>query len=493
MRLSFGRSRQVAAASFLVTLAALLLAYAAAAREPIPYITLGAMAAAVGYLMVSEHVRLREIVLWAVILVAVFNFTPALLSPLPLNEEPLANKVIKDVAIFFLLGAAVLVPPARPVTNARLRRLLGLFGSAIAVLAVVMLADLVVRETSVLSFVVSLRYYVIYPLLVFAILKFDLSSREIERLLKGIVVLAAIEGGIAVLNFLNLVGDTYYADYVFFGGQSYSRAIGTLGNPDNLGLFLGLPAMILLFSRRIFGRGQRILLFVPILAGMATTFSLASAAALGLAVLLMPRGDQPRGLGRVRAALTFVLSATLVYFAIEGRHGGDSSATRLLGSRIENVPDSFERWVSSPLTFLFGEGFGSQAIASDSGITTVVADNMVLTLALEGGMVGLVAFAALLFVAVRLVHLGLRNDRSGLVSGLYGFALFFLLYSATSVNFRLFPGAMFFWIVLGLSLTLARASRPEELASATEPSEPVQRNGGSGRLREADVASLGRP
>jgi hypothetical protein len=47
-----------------------------------------------------------------------------------------------------------------------------------------------------------------------------------------------------------------------------------------------------------------------------------------------------------------------------------------------------------------------------------------------------------------------REAPSSMARGLFGYCLFFLMYSLVAGNFRLFPGALLFWIAVGLALSL---------------------------------------
>jgi hypothetical protein len=81
---------------------------------------------------------------------------------------------------------------------------------------------------------------------------------------------------------------------------------------------------------------------------------------------------------------------------------------------------------------------------------------MVMTLALEGGLVALAAFVALTRPALRLVLLAEREGRSRYGTAIAAYGLFFLLYTPISTNFRLFPGALLLWMLVGFAATLVQ-------------------------------------
>lgn len=413
--------------------------------------------------------RTREVLLWLVILVAVFNFTPALFTPTNLVEEPAWQKALKDLPIILLLITAFSVASAGQTQRSPevLRRF-----SAVTVpaflLGVAMIIDFSMRDIDILAFLVSARYYVLYPLLALAVWKLDLSRPEIHRLAVGVVVLGAFQGGLSIANFLGVVGESYYQGYVELGGSLRSRATGTLGNPNNLGLFLGLPALLLL-HQGVFPSWRGKIVLVPILIGMALTFSKTVAVAFALVVVLQTTQGSRRG-AALRVAGIVSLSLAFMYFAITGRVGGEISNYSILGSRVVTTPEAFDEWFMSPTSFLVGRGYGSEAMTrSPSGSEPVVTDTMMLFLALEGGVVALLLFTAMVIGAVRVSLFSMRVAASGLMTGLVGYMIFFLLYSPVTTNFRLFPGALFFWLSIGLMATLAASKIAETRAAGDTP------------------------
>jgi hypothetical protein len=408
--------------------------------------------------------RPAELAVWALIAACVLNFAPALFSSENIVREPLWQKGLKDAPLLVLFLVALLVPGRRTTDDPAMERLRRGYGWLLAVLAGAMTVDVLVRGTALLTFLVSLRYYVLYPALVLAVWRLDLNRPEVTRLVKGIALVGAAESLLAVVNFVGLVGDTYYRGYLHIAGEEFTRATATLGNPDNLGVFLGLPTMMLLSGAAFRGTWARILLCV-VLIGMALTLSRTAALALIVVVLLSLPLRRPAFPDRWKVVTALVLAAAVAVAALSVRGVDASAPSDLLGARVDTVPLAFTRWISDPGVFLIGEGYGTQSETAGPGLPTAeqpVIDSMPLFLALEGGVVAVVLFALLVVTTFRLAIRAAREDPSALRSGALGYGAFFLAYTPVLVNFRLFPGAPLFWLFLGLAagaLGSARATR----------------------------------
>lgn len=408
--------------------------------------------------------RTREVLLWLVVLVGVFNFTPALFTPTNLVDEPAWQKALKDLPIILLLITAFSVSSAETQRSPELLRRFSAMTVPAFLLGVTMIIDFSMRDIDILAFLVSARYYVLYPMLALAVWKLDLSRPEIYRLAVGVVVLGAFEGGLSVATFLGVVGESYYQGYIQFGESLQSRATGTLGNPNNLGLFLGLPALLII-NHAVFPSWRGKILLVPILIGMALTFSKTVAVAFALVVVFQATQGWRRG-AALRVAGIVSLSVAFMYFTISGRVGGVITKDSILGSRVVTTPEAFQEWFTSASSFLVGGGYGSEATARwASGSAPIITDTMMLFLALEGGVVALLLFTAVVIGAVRVVAFAARAAPSDLMTGLVGYSMFFLLYSPVTTNFRLFPGAEFFWLCVGLMATLAGSKIAEARAT----------------------------
>jgi hypothetical protein len=73
-------------------------------------------------------------------------------------------------------------------------------------------------------------------------------------------------------------------------------------------------------------------------------------------------------------------------------------------------------------------------------------------------------FTCIVVTGIWFARGGRLRKPSGLQVGFLAYTTFFLLYAAVSSNFRLFPGALLFWLSLGFVLTLSadRGPSPED-------------------------------
>lgn len=419
-----------------------------------------ALAAGLGLGAIAlSKVRAREVVLWITVLFGVLNFAGFLFQPANVADAAVWTKVIKDLPLVLLLGTAALLPPVRWKPAG-----LETFETLFLVWAAVLIALGLAIPTWTSGFLASARYYIAYPLLVLVVLRFDLSPEEISRTLRLIVLLGAMEGIIAVAEFSGHLKPTYYQNYVALGDRtgSYPRAIGTLGNPNNLGLFLGLPALLLLVPlwrspRRLFGLTWSLPLLLLVLTGITLSFSRSAAVALAIA-LVWTLGSIGR---RARMLVLVSLMVILGWLTFAGRSQSEIS---ILGTRAQTQQQAFESWISSPRALVFGQGVGADQIVSSSHLVRGPAiDSMILQLLLEGGLVAFAAFALLVGSGLQLLRRAWRAlPDDPVIMGLLAYTIFFICYSPVAVNFRLFPGAMLFWLAIGLGATLwARRAQAE--------------------------------
>jgi hypothetical protein len=379
------------------------------------------------------RLRTRELVVWAVLLVCVLNFAPALISPASRFEDPLWSRVVKDVAVGLLTLTALVVPGRAGMRG--FKWVLLIWAGITALVALF-------STTTLAQTLVSLRYYLLYPAVAIFVYRLHLTREEIRRLLLGIVILGLGEAVLAVADYFGL-GATYYEGGIALSGQPQPRAIGTMGNPNNLALFLGFPTVIALTMLR---RSRRWLMALVLFAGTAVSFSRFFVPALGFAYL-------PK-LGR-RRLLWLILAVGLgaVVFLIAGR--GIESASRIAG-----VQYAMAAWLESPATVWAGHGWGFSSPELGAGVLMRTGqptiDNQFFQLLVEGGILGLAGFSLLIW----LVFQGAwpKQQLDPLAIAVSRGMLFFLSWAFVSVNFRLFPGALLFWMLAGLGISLHRQS-----------------------------------
>lgn len=446
-----------------------------------------------------------EALVWLLVIAGVLNFTPALFRTTGLAAEPAWTKGLKDIPLLLVLGGAVFAGwragRGRPSLDAARRwlgsalpnRAAGLAPLAVwerrlalslGLLAVFMVATAVILRPPLPGFGVSFRYYCAYPLLVWAVGVLVVGARARRRLLLLLAALGALEGVIAVFNFLGYPAETYYSNYVVLQGLGYPRAIGTLGAPGNLALFLGLP--ILLLAAGAGWRGPlRWILLAAALLGAALTFSKAVGVTLAAGVLTLVLTGPHRLSRRARLSVAFALVAGLAVLALSivGRFDGRLTTQTVFGSRVDTVTVAFEEWIAGIDLFLFGGGFGSLLYsAGPEGVAELITDNMALTLALEGGLIGLILFCAVVGCVLALLLLAVRQGHGRANRAFLGYAVFFIPYALISVNFRLFPAAMLLWLAAGLAVAEAREAGTDPEHASAKPVGDVGRAGGAERV-----------
>lgn len=255
-------------------------------------------------------------------------------------------------------------------------------------------------------------------------------------------------------------------------GYIFPRAIGTLGNPNNLGIFLAFALILVVSTGHWRTRLGRVTLAVLAL-GLVLTFSKTVVIALVLtyagAIWTWSRRRPIRDAVLVGAGFL-----TLVTVLVTSRATAPDGVLGAFGSRGGTYYDALSEWVAGPFEFMFGHGFASQiSVDATGGLIEKGTDNMALGLAVEGGLVGLLLFAFVVSVGLRLVLQRSASGVLGRVSRRY--AVLFLIYTPLAANFRLFPGALFFWILVGLCAAADRQG-PEGAAMAPAREDAVQRS-----------------
>jgi hypothetical protein len=458
----------VAAAVVVCTAAAFGLTSAGGLR----YVVLAAVSLFAAGVLVSGIARGRELALWLTLVACVLNFLPALLHPLNLDDQSLTQRVVRDVVLLPLIAMALFGARAPTRKSASSMRLGAIFSGVLWALALLMVADLIARGSDELSFVVSFRYLVLYPSIALVVWRLGLSWAEINRVVLGVVWLGAAEAVVAILDFAGVIGNTRFdssPDQLL--GIGAGRAIGTLGNPNNLGLFLGLPAFLLIYGAPAVSRRARIVTLAVILVGIGATLSKTAPAAMVLAVCLQRLLGHGRGRRWLPALGLVVVLAPLLYLVVSLRVDGAVSVSSLFGSRVESVPEGLREFVSRTTVFVFGHGYGYGSQLSLGSATSFVADNMGLSVALEGGVLGLALFTTVVGTGIATVARAARKTPSPVADGLYAYCLFFAIYSLVAGNFRLFPGALLFWISVGLGFTLVggEVSQDADIAHYDRP------------------------
>lgn len=313
-----------------------------------------------------------------------------------------------------------------------------------------------------------LFFYIPFALLFVMLLELRWSRELLLRCLGVLVALAVLFAGVGFIEyarkslFLNpkVVAANEYANYF--------RVNSFFFDPNIYGRFLALVmiavATIVLWStnRRHVLAGAAVLAWL--LAGLITTFSQSSIAALllGLAILAAWRWSV-RGTVYVSAALAVLSLAVLLaapaslHFGLNGSAGSANNATN---GRINLIEGGLELFAKRPL-----EGFGSGSFEHEykldshtSGQNAVSASHTIpVTIAAEQGLIGLALYVALIVSAMAVLFRGAGRSPPRIAIAACFAAL--VLHTWTYADFLEDP---FTWTLLAVGVALARPAAASE-------------------------------
>jgi O-antigen ligase len=248
--------------------------------------------------------------------------------------------------------------------------------------------------------------------------------------------------------------------------DNYFRVNSLFFDPSIYGRFLAL-VMLAVSAVVLWARGRREVgvgaaLLAWLLAGLVTSFSQSSIAALllGLAVLAAWRWD-------VRATVYVALAAVALALVVAvaappslhiGLHGAGSSANSATSGRAKLVSGGLSLWADRPL-----EGFGSGSFAHEYELhkkatavnATSASHTIPVTVAAEQGIVGLALYVALLVAAFMVLFTGAGRSPPRVALAACFTAL--VLHTWTYADFLEDPMT---WTLLGIGVALALAARP---------------------------------
>jgi O-antigen ligase len=316
-------------------------------------------------------------------------------------------------------------------------------------------------------------FYVPFGLLFVLLRDVDWTRELLVRCLGVLVAIAVVLAGIGFVEyarkdlFLNpkLVAANQYDNYfrvnsVFFDPSIYGRFL--------MLVMLAVTTAVLWGRRREAQIGAVVLLWL--LAGLVTSFSQSSIAALllGLAVLAAWRWDLRRtaivsAVVLVLAAAVLALAPSSLHFGLKGTHGSANNATTGRAGLIEG---GLELFAKRPL---WGYGSGSfekeyklhtSARQATSQNATSASHTIPVTIAAEQGLLGLVVYVALLLAGCAVLFDGAGRSPPRIALAAAFVAL--VLHTWTYADFLEDP---FTWALLGIGVALARRRRPPPAAT----------------------------
>jgi hypothetical protein len=311
-------------------------------------------------------------------------------------------------------------------------------------------------------------FYIPFALLFLLLRRVRWSPELLLRCLAVAVALAVVFAGIGFVEYSRKI--LFLNPKVVAANQydNYFRVNSLFFDPNIYGRFLALVMIavsaVVLWSRRRRDILLGAALLAWLLAGLITSFSQSSIAALllGLALLAASRWELRRTLYASVALLALggalVLAAPAsLHFGLKGTGGSTSNAT---SGRTKLISGGLQLFAARPLE---GYGAGSfeteykrhnKASAASSENATSASHTIPVTVAAEQGIVGLAVYVALLIAAFAALFRGAGRSPPRLVLGACFAAL--VLHTWAYADFLEDP---FTWVLLAIGLALASQER----------------------------------
>ena len=368
------------------------------------------------------------------------------------------------------VAARLMAPPA--VERDERGGLLALVGPALAAVLALYALQLAYAD-DMSKGVEDLAFFLVPFAALFVLLRdFDWDPRALRTVVWVLAaegVLLAVVGG-----FQLATGELFWNDKVIEGNEAhpYFRINSLFWDPNILGRYLAVT-MIALAAIVAFGRERRELIgasaaFVVLLAALIPTFSQSSTIALigGVLVLVAARWGMALGVGAGLVALA-ALAASLALIGGDGLSGESSGRSSLVDGGIDIGEDApLAGAGSGSFAIEFEERFGAEEGFSVESHTEPV------TVFAEQGVIGLLAYVALLVVTVGglLQATGLRLTAAALGSPLA--AALLAIYAAMivhSLGYAAFLTDPVTWTILAIAagaLVPARAPARDPIPEA---------------------------
>jgi O-antigen ligase len=315
-------------------------------------------------------------------------------------------------------------------------------------------------------------FYIPFGLLFLALRGQAWTREQLARCLAVVVGLAVIFAGIGFVEygrkalFLNpkVVAANQY--------DNYFRVNSLFFDPNIYGRFLAL-VMIAVAVAMLWSRRRRDVLLAAallgwLLAGMITSFSQSSIAALLLGLALVAAWRWSLRLALAAAGLVVALGAALIllapaslHFGLKGSGGSTSNAT---SGRTKLIEGGLELFAKRPL-----EGYGPGSFEreykrhshTNAENATSASHTIPVTIAAEQGLPGLLVYVALIIAALAVLLRGAGRSPPRVAVAACFAAL--LLHTWTYAAFLEDPST---WVLLAIGLTLAEQVRRPVLARA---------------------------
>ena len=396
------------------------------------------------------------LLLYLLLIIISFNYTHALYTGQLLQQDPWYWKVIKDIPIVLLIFTMFF----RGMVTGRIRFPDSPITTSFLFFAIYMVISGCNLGSPLLTRLILLRYLVVYPLLMFVVI--DILNRydRLQRMVRLLQIFSVLVALVGILDFFTLFTNNYFHGMVLLFGHWYPRTISTLGNPNNLGTYMGMMLMTTvalsycgMYSNKRIYRLQIALYFLC----LVFTFSRGSAIAFALSYLWLRVATKRMNFSFLVAGVSLMGVAAVML--TRGVRETESTLAVILQSRLPGWSTTLEAIFSSPKALLIGYGLGfhndysSRLGLVEFGRAQLPTDNMYIMLLQDTGFVGLLLFV---IFTLSVVMTGLRLYRrskkkqvraAGLVcSAVMGFLMINNLFANM---FTLFPSSVLIWLLVG--------------------------------------------
>ena len=253
-----------------------------------------------------------------------------------------------------------------------------------------------------------------------------------------------------------------------FEGQAGLRIQSVFEHPNTYGLFLvAILAAIWGLVPLVGKAGRWFLAFHALACFVALTLPLSRSAWLGAGLIVLFVGWRTRWIlvAAVVSSIGVVLAMPRTLERVLDVFASSSGTEDSLSIRLDVWTLGLDLFLQKPVT---GFGWGSF-----SALTEALTHNDYVRAAVELGIVGLIAFLALIFVLLRMTFRDARG-RKDLPLATFGFAVAYAIVAAETNSFEKTTYQWYFWVLIGLGAVWARAFS-EAHDAETDDQEEAQR------------------
>jgi hypothetical protein len=272
--------------------------------------------------------------------------------------------------------------------------------------------------------------------------------------------------------------------YLFFLGLF--RIHSTLYNPNNFGAYLAVCILLLagLFMKKKYFINQAftIALLLMCIICLFFTFSRSSflSVVLGTLFLFAINRRIKLVIGSILIFTLIVSSVYLFYPSIFRRYValGDIQSGSVTG-RANSINQALDLFFNEPYLIFTGVGFNqvtpiaaqttNTATGNDrwQAFAQVPTDNFYLSLLVGGGIISFMMYLCMIFIflllAIRISFLTTDTFLAGLAQGIGAVFVSQMFFNATATLWNTFPGGFYYWLLVGMLISIKRLVRKAQV------------------------------